>query len=147
MVDKYSVLETDFHFRFQLPITVHKLSTENLLLVFTEVFKLRAQWENIGLALEFNPGALDAMKGPYKDPKDSLKDMIKEWLKTFDDCCWERLVESLRHPIVGEVNFAKTLEEKYCTGGSEPSAGEISMLSVVASYFHTSCMQLGTFHC
>ncbi len=55
------------------------------------------------------------MKGPHKEPKDCMMDMVKEWLSTSPDPSWEGLIAALRHPVVGKVALARQLEAKYCT--------------------------------
>ncbi len=107
--------------------TVCKLGPGDLLDVLTELYDVRADWVNIGLALKLTPGTLRAMKGPYKEPKDCLRDMLTEWLTTcMPDASWSSLVNALRHPIVGQGNFAAALERKYFTQKrSEQSTGTL----------------------
>ncbi len=86
-----------------------------LLDVLTELLKVSADWYNIGLALNMSSGTLDAMEGPYKRPRDCLRDMLKEWLSTSPDPSWEGLIAALRHPVVGKETLARQLEAKHCT--------------------------------
>ncbi len=93
--------------------------------VLTELREVRADWYDIGLALNLTPGDLDAIKGPYKDPKECLRETIKEWFNTSPDPSWVVLVQALRSPIVGRESSARRLEQKYCTQGqSQPPAGK-----------------------
>ncbi len=68
------------------PLTaVGKLGPGDLLDILTELRNVQADWEDIGLALKLTPGALRAMKGPFKPPKDRMRDMLTDWLNTSDD--------------------------------------------------------------
>ncbi len=92
------------------------LGLKKLLDVLTELLPASVSWYNIGLALDMDPGTLDAMKvGTYKDPRDCLRDMLKEWLSTSPDPSWEGLIAALRHPVVGKETLARQLEAKHCT--------------------------------
>ncbi len=90
--------------------------------MLTELFDVRADWENIGLALKLTDGTLRAIKGPYKEPKDCLRDMLREWLNT-SDASWSSLVQALGQPIVGKGQRAAELERKYLTqsGSGQPT--------------------------
>ncbi len=102
-----------------------KLGPGNLLDVLTELLAVQADWEVIGLAVKMAPGALRAMKGPHKEHKHCLKDMLTEWLNT-SNASWSSLVDALRHPIVGQGNLAAELERKYLTqAGSGQSTGTL----------------------
>ncbi len=91
-----------------------KLGPGDLLDVLTALFDVRADWEVIGLALKLTPGALRAIRGPYKDPTECMIGTLTEWLNT-SDASWSILVQALRHPIVGQGNLAAELERKYLT--------------------------------
>ncbi len=105
--------------------TVVQLGPNDLVTVLTELHDDSDQWYNFGLALNLTPGALDAIKGPYKDPKECLRETIKEWLNTSPDPSWVVLVQALRSPIVGRESSARRLEQKYCTHEqSGPPAGK-----------------------
>ncbi len=78
-------------------------------------------WHDIGLALRMSSGTLDSMRGPYKGPRDCMKDMLKEWLNTSPDPSWKGLMEALRHPVVGKPYLAMQLEAKYLTQGESES--------------------------
>ncbi len=90
------------------------LGPNNLLDVLTELLDVSADWYKVGLALKLTPGTLNAMKGPHKEPKDCMMDMVSEWLSTSPDPSWEGLIAALRHPVVGKVALARQLEAKYC---------------------------------
>ncbi len=93
--------------------------------VLIELLDVCADWENIGLGLRLKSGTLDAMKGPFKEPKDCLRDMLKEWLNTSPDPSWRSLIQALRSPIVGKEGVARRLETTFCTrGGSVPPEGK-----------------------
>ncbi len=98
------------------------LGPDNLRAVLTELVDVCADWENVGLELGLNSGTLDGIKGPFKDHRDCLRDMLKKWLNTSPGPSWEGLVQALRSPIVGKVGLASQLEAKFCTqeGGRPP---------------------------
>ncbi len=100
-------------------LAVGKLGPDDLVDVLTELVDVcAADWENIGLGLRLKPGTLGAMKGPFKEPKDCLRDMLKEWLNTSPDPSWQSLIRVLRSPIVGQESLARRLETT--RGGSVP---------------------------
>ncbi len=101
-----------------------KLGPGDLLDVLTELCDVRADWEVIGLALKLTEGALRAIKGPFKPPKDCLRDMLRDWLNT-SDASWSSLVDALRHPVVGRRHLAAELEGKYLR--SQQSTGTLSL--------------------
>ena len=67
---------------------------------------------DIGIALKLKPGVLDAVKGPYKEPKDCLRDMLLEWLKNSPNSSWKSLILALKSPIVGHMKLADHLQTK-----------------------------------
>ncbi len=97
---------------FSLPAV---LGPSDLLAVLTELLEVRADWYMIGLALNLTSGTLDAMKGPRREHKDCMVDMVKEWLSTSPDPSWKSLIEALRHPVVDKHTLSNHLEAKYCT--------------------------------
>ncbi len=102
--------------------------------VLTELLPASASWYNIGLALDMDEGTLDAMKvGTYKDPRDCLREMLKEWLRTSDpDPSWEGLIAALKDPIVGQGTLARQLETKHCAQEPPPGKPEHSPRRVVS---------------
>ncbi len=94
---------------------VGRLVPNDLATVLTELREVRADWYDIGLALNLTPGDLDAIKGPYKDPKECLRETIKEWLNTSPDPSWKAIAQALRSPIVNRVILANLLEQEFCT--------------------------------
>ncbi len=101
---------------------VQRLCPNDLHLVLTELHHARADWYNIGLSLELSPCDLKAMRGPNKDPKDCLRDMVETWLDTTLDPCWESLFKALKSVVVGRNALARELENKY--GNQEQCQGK-----------------------
>ncbi len=99
---------------------VGKLGPGDLLDVLTVLLDVRTNWEDIGLSLKLSDGTLRAIGAQHKDPKDCMRDMLRDWLNT-SDASWSSLVDALRHPIVGQGNLAAELEKKYLTqaGGGQ----------------------------
>ncbi len=111
--------------------TVGRLEPNDLVTVLTELHDDSDRWYNLGLALNLTPGALDAIKGPYKDPKECLRETIKEWSNTSPDPSWVVLVQALRSPIVGRESSARRLEQKYCPREwSEPPPGKNDEIAI-----------------
>ncbi len=108
---------------------VGRLVPNDLVTVLTELREVRADWYDIGLALNLKPGDLDAIKGPYKYPKECLRETIKAWLNTSPDPSWEAIVQALRSPIVSRDNLAEFLEQEFCAqeGSEPPAAGKKSL--------------------
>ncbi len=90
------------------------LRPNDLFAVLTELREVIADWYIIGLALEFPPAALDAMKDTHTEPMDCMIDMVKKWLNTSEPS-WKGLIAALRQPLVGKLALAGKLEDKYCT--------------------------------
>ncbi len=113
------------------------LGPSDLRAVLTELLPASANWYNIGLALDTDPGTLDAMKvGTYKDPRDCLREMLSEWLSTSPDPSWEGLIAALRDPVVGKHTLARQLEAKYYTQGNDPTIGKEMVIYWELSYIN-----------
>ncbi len=117
------------------------LGPSDLRAVLTELLPASADWYTIGLALNMDPGTLDGIEGPYKRPRDCLREMLKEWLSTSPDPSWEGLIAALRDPVVGKHTLARQLETKYCTQGSDPPTGKEMVIywELVAKFFVLFC--------
>jgi hypothetical protein len=73
---------------------------------------LASKWHNIGVLLGLPPGKLDAIQQDYRSSDDSLREMLKEWLKMIDPPpSWEQLVDALK--VIDECK-AEELRRKYC---------------------------------
>ena len=99
-----------FHYITSIFSTARVLGPNDLETVLTELQEVRADWYYIGLALKLKPGVLDAIKGPYKEPKDCLRDMLLEWLNNSPNSSWEGLILALKSPIVGRAILADHLQ-------------------------------------
>ncbi len=113
--------------RLSIPVDT-RLCPKDLKSVLTELLEVGADWYEFGLALDLTSGILDTMKGPSKEPKSCIMDMLKHWLKSSPDPSWEGVVAALRHPIVSNEALAKRLEDKYCTPASELPTGDFYVL-------------------
>ncbi len=112
------------------------LGPSDLRTVLTELLPACADWYNIGLALNMSLGTLDGMEGPYKRPRDCLREMLREWLRTSPpDPTWEGLIAALKDPIVGHGTLARQLETKYCTQEPPPGKPEHSHRKVVSHWY------------
>ena len=98
------------------------LTLQDLSVVLTELFPVRAKWYNIGLELTVSVVDLQRIESEYKnDHSTCLRQMLIRWLEP-GNAYWISLCEALQRPIVlGEdTSLATSLKEKYC-GGSEDS--------------------------
>ena len=92
------------------------LSSDNLRVVYKELFEARAKWRRIGLELNLTPGTLDAIEQRNAIPGDRLERVLIEWLNKGTGT-WRELVDALFSVPIGEINLAKQLEQKYCSEG------------------------------
>lgn len=99
-----------FHYITSIFSTARVLGPNDLETVLTELQEVRAVWYNIGIALKLTPGVLDAIKGPYKEHKDCLRDMLLEWMNNSPNSSWEGLILALKSPIVGHARLADHLQ-------------------------------------
>ncbi len=85
----------------------------NLKTVRQLLFDIRVKWYDIGLELDVAVGTLESIKSSYHDPKDCLREMLKEWLKSISPPpTWKRLATALRSSAVNEKSLAQKLECK-----------------------------------
>ena len=102
--------------------------------VLEEVIDAQAEWYNVGLKLQVRPGTLDGIKLQYHNPKDALREMLKEWLKMANPRpTWKALVNALGSRAVGKVKMATELEHKYCPTLSV--AGKLYCRNLILSYY------------
>ncbi len=105
--------------------------------VLTELIVICSKWYNIGLGLGLTAGTLEAMKAPFKEQEDCLRDMLKEWLNRSPNPSWQSLIRVLRSPIVGKEPLASYLEKQYCTQeGSVPRGKQLDTISNSYLCFH-----------
>ena len=97
---------------FNLP--GNKLTSDDLGCVLEEVLDASAQWYNLGLRLKVRTGTLDSIRKQFPDPKDQLREMFKDWLKTGDNPTWKTLTDALRSRSVGASRLVGDLKTKYC---------------------------------
>ena len=90
------------------------LNSNDLRIVYKEVYKASAKWRRIGLELNLTHGTLDAIEKRSPDPADQLERVLIEWLNK-GTATWGELVKSLYSIPVGETELARSLEKKYCS--------------------------------
>lgn len=88
------------------------LSLDSLGEILEELYDVNSKWYNVGLRLKLKASALDKIKSYSSDSVECLREMLKEWLISCEDCTWQVLIGSLRSRSVGEYALAKRLEEK-----------------------------------
>ena len=90
------------------------LTTSDLSKVRNEVFSAAAKWYDIGLELGVSADDLDTIKKANDDPKECLREMLRQWLPKVDpQPSWEALVAALRIPAVNYATLAHEIELKY----------------------------------
>ena len=71
-------------------------------------WEARAQWYNIGLELEVDPGTLDVIEGNNKDINNCFRAMLMTWLKMVQPKpTLAALAEALQSPTVGFGHLAE----------------------------------------
>ena len=90
------------------------LSSNDLRIVYKEVYEASAKWRRIGLELNLTHVTLDAIEKRSPDPADQLERVLIEWLNK-GKATWEELVKALFSTPVGETELARSLEKKYCS--------------------------------
>ena len=70
----------------------------------------RAQWYNIGLELDIDPGTLDVIEGNNKDINNCFRAMLTSWLKMIrPKPTLAALAEALQSPTVGFGHLAEQI--------------------------------------
>ena len=84
--------------------------------LLSELHSVCANWYSIGLQLDIPHTTLDCFAHDNSNPKDSMREMLKYWLKKTVDPppTWEAVVTALRSRTVDEQSVAEQLESKYC---------------------------------
>ena len=73
-------------------------------------WEARAQWYNIGLELEIDPGTLDVIEGNNKDINGCFRAMLTTWLKMVrPKPTLTALAEALQSPTVGFGHLAEQI--------------------------------------
>ena len=78
-----------------------------------EVLDVSAQWYHLGLQLKVRIGILDSIQTQFPDPKRQLLEVLKTWLTTSGNTCWNTLTDALKSRSVGASQLASVLETKY----------------------------------
>ena len=82
------------------------------------LFKIRVKWYDIGLELDVDVGTLESIKSCYDDPKDCLREVLKEWLKSISPPPTRlKLASALSSSAVNEKCLAQRIIEgnlTYC---------------------------------
>ena len=84
------------------------LAIEDLKTVRELLHDIRVKWYDIGVELDVDIGTLESIRSRYHDPKDCLREMLREWLKSISpQPTWKRLSIALRASAVGETSLAQ----------------------------------------
>ena len=101
-----------------------------------EIHDARTKWYDIGIELKVDVTTLKTIESMYSNSKDSLREVITEWLKAVHPKpTWRSLVDALRRPVVDESKLAAVIEGKYCSCITE-RRGNYTLLSMVV---YSSC--------
>lgn len=101
------------------------LNTDDLGIIYEELFDIRAKSYNLGLQLRVPVGTLDSITKQYPDHSDQLRETLKVWLKMAAQQKWQTIVEILRSRTVGELKLASDIQIKYCHGTSGEADGQV----------------------
>ena len=87
------------------------LSMRDLGKVQRAAWESRAQWYNIGLELEIDPGTLDVIEGNNKDINSCFRAMLTTWLKMVQPKpTLGALAKALQSPTVGFGHLAEQVQ-------------------------------------
>ena len=91
------------------------LGIDDLFGILSAIWEAQIKWYNIGLGLKISPLKLDGIERKRKkDPGECLIAMLKIWLMKKDtDPTLQKMVESLRSPIVGHARLAYNLPSTF----------------------------------
>jgi len=101
------------------------LNTEDLGVIYDELFDIRAKSYNLGLQLKVPVGTLDSITKQYPDHSEQLRETLKTWLKMAAQQKWQTIVEILRSRTIGELKLASDIQIKYCRGTSGEADGQV----------------------
>ena len=89
------------------------LSVDNLHEVQTEIYDARAQWEQLGLALNIPVSTLDTIKEDHNGTSTRFLKILQVWLQTGDERTWQVLAEALGQDVVGRPDIKKKILDKH----------------------------------
>ena len=95
------------------------MELNDLGIVHEEIIEASTKWYDLGLKLGVGVNLLDSIRSQFSNPKECLRETLKQWLKTSDDTTWKILVEALRSPVITEARLAARLERKHCVDPQE----------------------------
>ena len=101
------------------------LNTEDLGVIYDELFDIRVKSYNLGLQLKVPVGTLDSITKQYPDHSDQLRETLKAWLKMAAQQKWQTIVEILRSRTISELKLASDIQIKYCHGTSGETDGQV----------------------
>ena len=92
-----------------------RLTTEDLRIVRSEIFRAARKWYDIGVELRMSPDKLDSIKEMCSNnPEDCLRELLKTWLDGDDpNTNWKSIVAALRSPAVGHYYLSNKIRLKY----------------------------------
>jgi len=93
--------------------------------VLEELYDANCSWYSIGLQLGLKTACLDKIKNCSRDTSECFREMLKEWLKSNEECEWVILIAALRAKSVGEYSMAKSLEQKHITQNEKGKVNQI----------------------
>ena len=91
-------------------------------MIVNELSTVSVKWENFGEELGMDEDDLAAIHTQYSEPADSMRELIKQWLKQdyryrFRSLTtWNHIVLALMSPNVGESQLGDHLKQKYLPG-------------------------------
>lgn len=77
------------------------------------LYEVRLKWYNLGLEMEVAVEDLDEIETKKMDPSDSLREMLKNRLKSVDNpLTWKMLANALRARAINELELAEKCKTK-----------------------------------
>ena len=88
--------------------------TEDLDIIFHEVFNAKAKWKFIGLKLGVPIGELHILEEMYSDIDNRLLSVLEKWLEIGNNVTWKFLAETMGALTVGREDLKDNILVKYC---------------------------------
>lgn len=83
--------------------------------VIEMVYEIAAFWDDLGLALELVPSALECIEADEQSCFKRLKKVVALWLKgNGGERSWKFLCEAVRGPLVKNNALAGKIEHEHC---------------------------------
>ena len=93
-------------------LTITVLTLNDLAQVLNYLYRVRSKWFNIGLQLGVHVTDLTTIECEGHEESTRLRKMLMIALNSQQKVTWNQICEVLRSPVIGELVYAKRLEEE-----------------------------------